>query len=77
METPGLSFIEAMTQCPTNYGRRNKFKQVLDQVEYLRSHSMLRQKFLQHEERGEPVPAGTIVVGEFVKRSRPVMGLQR
>ena len=34
METPGLSFIEAMVQCPTNYGRRNKFKQVLDQVEY-------------------------------------------
>ena len=32
METPGLSFIEAMTQCPTNYGRRNKFKRVLDQV---------------------------------------------
>jgi 2-oxoglutarate ferredoxin oxidoreductase subunit beta len=77
METPGLSFIEARVQCPTNYGRRNKFKQVLDQVEYLRSHSMMRQKYLQHEERGDPVPDATIVVGEFVSRKRPVMGLPR
>jgi 2-oxoglutarate ferredoxin oxidoreductase subunit beta len=77
METPGFSFIEVRVQCPTNYGRKNKFKQVLDQVEYLRSHSMMRQKFLQHEERREPVPDATIIVGEFVKRDRPVMGLPR
>jgi 2-oxoglutarate ferredoxin oxidoreductase subunit beta len=77
LETPGLSFIEAMVQCPTNYGRRNKFKQVLDQVEYLRSHAMLRQKYLQHEERGEPVPDGTIIVGQFVRRDRPAMGVPR
>jgi 2-oxoglutarate/2-oxoacid ferredoxin oxidoreductase subunit beta len=77
LETPGLSFIEAMVQCPTNYGRRNKFKQVLDQVEYLRSHAMLRQKYLQHEERGEPIPDATFIVGQFVKRDRPAMGVPR
>jgi 2-oxoglutarate ferredoxin oxidoreductase subunit beta len=41
LENPGLSFIEALVQCPTNYGRRNKFRQVMDQVEYMRTHAML------------------------------------
>jgi 2-oxoglutarate ferredoxin oxidoreductase subunit beta len=77
LETPGLAFIESMVQCPTNYGRRNKFKQVLDQVEYIRAHSMLKKKFDQHRERGEPVPENTIVVGEFVRRNRPAMGVPR
>ena len=34
---PGFSFIEALVQCPTAFGRRNKFRQVTDHVEYLRS----------------------------------------
>jgi 2-oxoglutarate/2-oxoacid ferredoxin oxidoreductase subunit beta len=76
LETPGLSFIEAMVQCPTNFGRRNKFKQVLDQVDYIRAHSMLKQKFDQHIEKNEPVPDSTIVVGEFIRRNRPAMGVQ-
>jgi 2-oxoglutarate ferredoxin oxidoreductase subunit beta len=40
LETPGFSFIEALVQCPTAFGRRNKFRQVADHVEYLRSHSL-------------------------------------
>ena len=31
------AFIEALVQCPTAFGRRNKFRQVADHVEYLRS----------------------------------------
>ena len=34
LETPGFSFIEALVQCPTAFGRRNKFRQVADHVEY-------------------------------------------
>jgi 2-oxoglutarate/2-oxoacid ferredoxin oxidoreductase subunit beta len=75
LETKGLSFIEAMTQCPTNYGRRNKFRQVLDQVEYMRSHSMYKPKYDQIREKGGPVPDGVIVVGEFARRNRPAMGV--
>ena len=77
LETPGLSFIEAMVQCPTNFGRRNKYRQVLDQVEFLKTHSMLRPKYLQHKERGEPVPDTTIVIGEFARRARPAMGVPK
>jgi 2-oxoglutarate ferredoxin oxidoreductase subunit beta len=75
LETPGFSFIEAMVQCPTNFGRRNKYRQVSDQVEYFKTHSLLRQQRDRMLERGESVPAGTIPVGEFVRRSRPVTGV--
>ncbi|MBP1929897.1 2-oxoglutarate ferredoxin oxidoreductase subunit beta [Methanolinea mesophila] len=76
LETPGLSFIEALVQCPTNYGRRNKFRQVMDQVEYMRTHAMLLQKAHRLEEQGEPVPADTILVGEFARRNRPALGVR-
>ena len=75
LETPGFSFIEAMVQCPTNFGRRNKYRQVSDQVEYFRTHSLLLQQRNRILERGEAVPAGMIPVGEFVRRSRPVTGV--
>jgi 2-oxoglutarate ferredoxin oxidoreductase subunit beta len=75
LETPGLSFIEALVQCPTNYGRRNKFRQVMDQVEYMRTHAMLLQKARHLAEQGEPVPEEMILVGEFARRSRPALGV--
>jgi 2-oxoglutarate ferredoxin oxidoreductase subunit beta len=75
LETPGLSFIEALVQCPTNYGRRNKFRQVLDQVEYMRTHAMLLQKAHRMAEQGEPVPEEMILVGEFARRARPALGV--
>jgi 2-oxoglutarate/2-oxoacid ferredoxin oxidoreductase subunit beta len=77
LETPGLSFIEAMTQCPTNFGRRNKFKQVLDQVDYIRSHAMLKKKYDQVLKEGGTIPEKTIVVGEFARRNRPAMGVPK
>jgi 2-oxoglutarate ferredoxin oxidoreductase subunit beta len=72
---PGLSFIEAMVQCPTNYGRRNKFKQAIDQLEYMKTHSMLKQKRERLLEEGKPIPDEMIVVGEFVRRNRPALGV--
>jgi 2-oxoglutarate ferredoxin oxidoreductase subunit beta len=76
LENPGLSFIEALVQCPTNYGRRNKFRQVMDQVEYMRTHAMLLQKARHLAEQGEPVPEEMILVGEFARRSRPALGVR-
>jgi 2-oxoglutarate/2-oxoacid ferredoxin oxidoreductase subunit beta len=77
LETQGLSFIEAMVQCPTNYGRRNKFKQVLDQVDYIRAHAMLKKRHDQLLEEGGPIPPDTIVIGEFARRHRPAMGVPK
>ncbi|MDD1711640.1 MAG: thiamine pyrophosphate-dependent enzyme [Methanoregulaceae archaeon] len=75
LETTGFSFIEAMVQCPTNFGRRNKYRQVSDQVEFFKTHSLLLQQRDRMLERGEVVPAGMIPVGEFVRRNRPVTGV--
>jgi 2-oxoglutarate ferredoxin oxidoreductase subunit beta len=75
LETPGFSFIEAMVQCPTNFGRRNKYHQVSDQVEYFKTHSLLLQQRNRMLERGEDIPSGMIAVGEFVRRKRPVTGV--
>lgn len=77
LSTPGFSFIEAIVQCPTNYGRRNKFRQVADQIEYFKTHTLLRQQRDRMIERGEEVPAGIIPVGEFARRNRPVTGVAR
>jgi len=77
LETPGLSFIETMVQCPTNYGRRNKFKQVMDQIEYMKSHAILLQRLQRMKEQGEPIPGDAIALGEFAKRSRTAMGVPK
>ena len=75
LETPGFSFIEAMTQCPTSYGRYNKLRQISDTIQYLKTHSILIQKKKRMEEQGEHIPADMFTVGEFVRRSRPAMGV--
>ena len=77
METPGLSFIEAMSQCPTSYGRKNKLRQPLDMIEYMRDHSILLSKKRRLEAEGKVIPETTFAVGEFVRSSRPVMGLRK
>lgn len=73
----GFSFIEALVQCPTNYGRRNRFRQVLDQVEYFRTHAMLVQKAERLRAAGETIPDDMFVVGEILRRDRPALGVRR
>jgi len=77
LRTPGFSFIEALVQCPTNYGRRNKFRQPLDQVEYFKTHGMLVEKVRRLHEEGREIPPDTIVLGELARRNRPAMGVKR
>ena len=76
LENPGFSFIEAMTQCPTNFGRRNKFKQVADQVEYIKTHALLKAKRDRMIEQGEKVADDLFVIGELARRNRPAMGVK-
>ncbi len=77
LDTPGFSFIEALVQCPTGYGRRNRLREATDMVEYLKTHSILLQKKQRMEREGQEVPPGMIPMGEFVRRSRPVLGVKR
>ncbi len=76
LQTPGLAFIEVRTQCPTNYGRSNRLREVSDMIEYLRSHAMLVQKYYRLIAEGKPIPEGTFTIGELVRRNRPAMGVQ-
>ncbi|HOB06767.1 MAG TPA: thiamine pyrophosphate-dependent enzyme [Methanoculleus sp.] len=76
LQTPGLAFIEVRTQCPTNYGRSNRLREVSDMIEYLRSHAMLVQKYNRLIAEGKPIPEGTFTIGELVRRNRPAMGVQ-
>ncbi|KUG20142.1 2-oxoglutarate oxidoreductase, beta subunit [hydrocarbon metagenome] len=65
-----------MTQCPTNYGRRNRLRQVSDMIEHLRTHALLVQKRDRLIREGKPIPEGMFVVGELVRRHRPAMGVR-
>ncbi|MDI6866583.1 thiamine pyrophosphate-dependent enzyme [Methanoculleus sp.] len=76
LQTPGLAFIEVRTQCPTNYGRSNKMREVSDMIEYLRSHAMLVPKYNRLIAEGKPIPEGTFTVGELIRRNRPAMGVR-
>ncbi|MDE4907782.1 thiamine pyrophosphate-dependent enzyme [Methanogenium marinum] len=77
LSTEGLSFIEAMVQCPTAYGRRNKLRTVTDMVEWMRTHSILLQKARRMEAEGKSIPEDFFTVGEFIHRQRPAMGVKR
>ncbi|HOV68237.1 MAG TPA: thiamine pyrophosphate-dependent enzyme, partial [Methanoregulaceae archaeon] len=75
LRTPGLSFIEVRAGCPTNYGRKNRLREVTDMAEHFRTRSMLKAKFDRLVAEGRPIPPDTIVVGEFVRRALPAMGV--
>jgi len=76
LETPGFSLIETLVQCPTNFGRRNKLRNVQDMIDYLRKNAMLVRKYRELTENHRPIPEGTFAVGEFVRRSKPAMGVK-
>lgn len=73
--TPGFSLIEVRCQCPTSYGRRNKYREPMDYMTYLKSHAILKEKWERTMQPGDELPADSFLVGEFIRRSRPVMGV--
>ena len=77
LETPGFSFIEVRCQCPTSYGRRNKYRQPSDFITYLKENAILKQKWDRTAEIGAELPSEKFLVGEFVRRNRPVMGVRK
>jgi 2-oxoglutarate/2-oxoacid ferredoxin oxidoreductase subunit beta len=74
-KTPGFALIEVRCQCPTSYGRRNKYRDPVDYMTYLRTHSIMRDKWMRTATPGDEVPSDSFLVGEFIRRSRPAMGV--
>ncbi|MEM3824146.1 MAG: thiamine pyrophosphate-dependent enzyme [Candidatus Bathyarchaeia archaeon] len=66
----GFRFIEAVSQCPTAFGRRLGFKDAGEMVKWFKENSV---KLEQAEKLGEEDLATKIIVGEFIQRHRPTL----
>ncbi|MCL6578937.1 MAG: 2-oxoacid:ferredoxin oxidoreductase subunit beta [Candidatus Bathyarchaeota archaeon] len=68
MKIKGFRFIEAVSQCPTAFGRRVGFKDVGEMLKWFKENSV---SIKQAEKLDEDELAKKIVVGEFIQRQRP------
>lgn len=61
---PGFSVVEAISQCPVSYGRRNKFKTPADMLGWQKEHGLMvsGQKELKDED---------FYIGELFKKEAP------
>lgn len=69
MENPGFSFIEALVQCPTSYGRKNKMGDAPDMMRWMRDTALLKSAFdkLPEEKRAGKFPIGVLYTGHFTE----------
>jgi len=74
IKTPGFSFIEVACQCPTSFGSKNKLRESIDHAHFLRQNAMLLQKARKMIEERKEIPPETIIVGEYVRRNKLVLG---
>jgi len=65
----GFSFVETFTQCPVNYGRRNKFPDPASMLKYMKDISV---PFKVAEKMGSDELQGKIVIGELIKEKEDV-----
>ena len=65
----GFTFIEIISPCPTNFGRRNKLGEGLDEMIYYREHSVIRH-FMDPKDTDLALN-GEIIVGKFVDIDKP------
>ena len=66
--TRGFAFVEAVSQCPTAYGRRVGLKTAADMLRWFKENSVALQ---EAEKMAERDLEGKIVVGEFVHQEFP------
>ncbi len=71
LQKPGFSFVEVVSQCPTNFGRRNKMADPTAMLDWFKENSVRREKArtsaVDHVDLNL---AGTVTIGEFVNRDR-------
>jgi 2-oxoglutarate ferredoxin oxidoreductase subunit beta len=70
LQLKGFRFIEAVTQCPTAYGRRAGFKDIGEMLRHFKENSVHVEKA---EKMSEEELERKIVVGELVQRKRPTL----
>jgi 2-oxoglutarate ferredoxin oxidoreductase subunit beta len=71
LQKKGFTLVEVVSQCPTNFGRRNKMADPSQMLEWFKANTVRRDKAriaeLDHVDLNL---AGQITVGEFVDRNR-------
>lgn len=68
IKNKGFSFIEALTICPTYYGRKNKKGEAVDMMTYLKENAI---NIAAYDKLPEEERKGKFVIGELYKSSRP------
>ncbi len=66
---PGFTFVEIVAPCPTNYGRRNRIGDGLDELRTYAERSVIRHD--ADPAMADLIPGNDIVVGRFLDRTRP------
>lgn len=67
IKNKGFSFIEAMTICPTYYGRKNKKGEAVDMMKYLKDNSV---NVAAYDKLPEEKTRGKYIVGELHRSER-------
>jgi len=68
LKNRGFSFIEAVAQCPTYFGRKNRMRSPVEMMKFMKENSLNRRKALKMDlEEVE----GKLIVGEFSDNPRP------
>ena len=69
MSRKGFTFVEIISPCPTNYGRRNRLGEGLDEMRYYAEHAVIRHGADPKEADIEP--GKDFLVGKFVDMEKP------
>lgn len=73
-EHKGISIIEAMTQCPTCFGRRNQIPTAIDMLNWFKKHSISYSKYKERQLNKDETETDPkeIITGIFVDRTDSV-----
>lgn len=69
LENKGFSFIEALVQCPTSYGRKNKMGDAPAMLRWMRDTALMKAAYdkLPEEKRDGKFPIGVLCEGQFAE----------
>jgi 2-oxoglutarate ferredoxin oxidoreductase subunit beta len=78
MEVDGFAFIEIVSPCPIGFGRKNEFREALDQMNYYMKQSVVDDEADLRDVGLTMKPEDPVVVGNFVDVERaPYLEVQR
>lgn len=71
MQVDGVAFIEILSPCPPGFGKWNRFREGMDQMQYFREHCIVDHSADTRDVRVDFGDGRPIVLGNFVDQDRP------